>query len=137
MQKNEELDYDTLYNGRGEEILGMVLLYFGNDIKLLSKEEILPDRPERDNVVGVKYKFELHNDYIVRCTVNLGVSFMVETILGEKVYITEVKYMTWDMKKKLGFKTNNKIVEEKLDIFNNVIQALRNGKEIVKVDVEN
>ncbi len=137
MQKNKELDYDTLYNGRGEEILKMVLQYFGNDIILLKKEAIIPDRPKRRNIVGVIFTLELYKDYIIICSVNRGISFMIKIISGETVNIDEIDYMTWGKAKELGFKVSNEIVNEKLDIFNNVIQALRNGKKIVKVDVEN
>ncbi len=137
MQKSEILDYDTVYNGRGVEIAEKIMKYFENNIKKLEKEAIIPDRPERDNIVGVMYRFELYNSYIITCGIQNGTDLMVESILDEKVYISEARYMTWEKIKELGFSTNDEIVNEKLDIFNNVIQALRNGKEIVKVDVEN
>lgn len=136
MLTNKELDYNTIYNGKGEEIAKMIVLHFGKEIKFLSKEEVLPDRPDRDNVVGVKYKFVLNNNYVITCGINMGVSFMIESISGEPAYITEAKYMTWAKKKELAFKHDEVIVREKLCILENVIQMIENGEELRKVDVE-
>ncbi len=133
MQKNKKLDYDTIYNGRAVEISKMIMSYYGEDIKLVSKKEVIPDRPERDNVVGVVYTYQLYKDYTIACGIQSGVRFTI--ILGENNYITEAKYMTWNKIKSLSYKNGDEIVKEKLEIFNNVIQALRNGKEIEKVDV--
>lgn len=135
MLANKELDYNTIYNGKGEEVAKMIIFYFGNDIKFLSKEELLPDRPDRDNIVGAKYKFIFNNNYIITCGINMGVSFMVESISGKPAYITEAKYMTWAKKKELAFKHDEQTVKEKLNILENVIKMIENGEEIVKVDI--
>ncbi len=48
MQKNKKLDYDPICNGRAVEISKMIMSYYGEDIKIVSKKEVIPDRPERD-----------------------------------------------------------------------------------------
>ncbi len=79
------------------------------------------------------YTYQLYKDYTIVCGIQSGVRFTI--ILGENNYITEAKYMTWNKIKSLSYKNGDEIVKEKLEIFNNVIQALKNGKEIEKVDV--
>lgn len=136
MQVNRELDYNTVYNGRAEEVAKMIISHFDKNVKFLSKEEVLPDRSDRDNVVGAKYKFVLFNDYVIVCGINIGVSFMIESISGNKTYITEAKYMTWVKKKELAFKHDEETVKEKIEILEKVIQMTEKGEEIVKVDIE-
>lgn len=137
MRVSKELDYDTIYNGTSEEIKSLIISYFGNNINILSKKEVLPDRPDRDNVVGVIYEFVLNKDYVITCGINMGVSFMIESISGQSVYITEAKYMTWAKKKELAFKHDEVTVKEKLALLENVIRMIENGEEIVKADIEN
>lgn len=136
MQQNKDLDYETLYYGKGEQILDLIKQHYGDNYQLLSKSEIAPDRPERDNKVGVKYKILIHNKYLIMCSVNLGVALMIESIEKQKVYISEVKYMTWDKLEKMSFKYDDEIVLEKLEILDNVIESLEKGEEIKRVDIE-
>lgn len=133
MQANKELDYDTIYNEKAEEVVKMIVLHFGKDIKFLSKKEVLPDRPERDNIVGVILKFELYENVTLNCGISTGNNITFEK---DGVIYSEVKYMTWNKAKSLGFKNDDDTILEKIAIVDKAIQMKKNGEEIVKVDIE-
>ncbi|MGL4383209.1 MAG: hypothetical protein ACRCTA_05790, partial [Bacilli bacterium] len=59
-----ELDYG-FYKREAKERIKWIMDYFNGHAKLLSKKTVIPDRPDRDNVVSALARIEIYSSFII------------------------------------------------------------------------
>lgn len=137
MQQNKELDYETIYNGRGREIQKIIIEFFGSEkIKLIAEKPELPDRPERDNKVALMLTFLLDDKVEFTCAIGMGMGFTIKEVNGQKRIVSEVDYMTYELYEYLDFRLDDEVVLRKLNIFSKTIEEVLNGNLVTKVGVD-
>ncbi len=135
------LNYNVVYFGRGMQIARIMVAYFGPGIKYLDKEPMFPFNPEESDVVGIKLKFQIYNDFEVNVEVSTynsgsrtitlgkyndkGKSYIINAIENESTYFSTVDEI-WNAIDEAGFSKEEvwKLNEKVLD------NAIAKGKTI-------
>lgn len=133
------LNYNVVYFGRGMQIARMMIVYFGMNIKYLSKEPIFPRNPKESDVVGIKLKFQIYNDFEVAVDILDDMNFEIISKTDDNVYKTGiVSCDLWTMDKALKFRYDitDEAVKERIEILDNALMGLKSGKNIEIVDIK-
>lgn len=133
------LNYDVVYFGRGMQIARMMVAYFGTGIRYIDKEPIFPLKPKESDVVGIKLKFEIYNDFEVDVDILDDMNFEIRSKLDNKVYKTGlVDCDLWTFAKALEFRYDirDEAVKERIEILAKALKNLHNGQNIEIVDIK-
>ncbi len=92
------LNYDIVYNGLGIEVDKMIQNYYGDKIKYIDSNKLVPTQPKEGDIVGVKYVYELTMDelkkikykYVVYITDVMSIH--VYTPNDDKRYVSSLQY---------------------------------------------
>lgn len=132
------LNYNVVYFGRGIQIARMMVAYFGSRIKYLSKEPIFPVSPEESDVVGIKLKFEIYNDFEVNVDILDDMNFEIKSKIDKTVYKTGLGDCDlWTVSKAVEFKYDltDEAVKERIEILAKALNNLKSGKNIEITDI--
>ncbi len=133
------LNYNVVYFGRGMQIARMMVAYFGLGIKYMDKEPIFPINPEKSDVVGVKLKFQIYNDFEVDVEILDDMNFDIKSKIDNKTYKTGLgDNDLWSMAKAVEFKYDitDEAVKERIEILAEALKNLKYGKSIEIVDIK-
>lgn len=134
MQKQIQLDYQTIYYKQSEVIINKLKERYKEDIQIGKKEAVMPDRPERNNKVGVKITLSLYNKYEVNCGVGMGIGFTIRKIGSYDTIIPEYYYTTSRKNLALDYSIDNMdVLEEKCRLLDEMIQNLENGANLNRI----